>query len=315
MVIPELGAEAIALQGRTNGGRAAHPTAWARRPCAPGAHAHVDLAAAGERYIAELHGRLDELHEMLSFAERRLELDAGGRTGAAGRPGTRGRPEAAVRLARQQWLAAVRKLDGLVDAGASRSLPLLNALGRETGLLRVGPRTIRLSRRQTEFMTLLAGHPRGMTTDALALALYGDPGRPASVRTLLYRVRKAVAPWIHSERGWVRLEIEADFLVVQRLLRAGLTRDAARRYAATLLPSSDAPGIVEARNELDTWVRSAVMASGDPEALWAWLGSASGRDDALAWKRFAVDVDFLDPRRSLAASRIAGLGDSRALVA
>ena len=26
-------------------------------------------------------------------------------------------------------------------------------------------------------------------------------------------MRKAVAPWIHSERGWVRLEIEADFLV------------------------------------------------------------------------------------------------------
>ena len=249
---------------------------------------------------------------MLTFAERQLEREAGRRAEVGE---SRRRPEAAVRLARQQWLAAVRKLDGLIDAGSSRSLPVLNALGREQGLLRLGPRPIRLSRRQTEFLVLLAGHPRGMTTEELAFALYGDPGRPASVRTLLYRVRKAAAPWIHSERGWVRLEIEADFLVVQRLLRAGLTRDAARRYAATLLPSSDAPGVVEARDELDTWVRSAVMASGDREALWAWLKSASGRDDALAWKRFAVDVDFLDPRRSLAASRIAGLGDSPALAA
>jgi hypothetical protein len=252
---------------------------------------------------------------MLTFAERQLELETGGRAGIGGRPETRGRPEAAVRLVRQQWLAAVRKLDGLIDAGSSRSLPLLNVLGRERGVLCLGPRTIRLSRRETEFLVLLAGHPRGMTTEELAFALYGDPGRPASVRSLLYRVRKAVAPWIHSECGSVRLEIEADFVVVQRLLRAGLTRDAARRYAATLLPSSDAPGIVEARDELDTWVRSAVMASGDREALWAWLKSASGRDDPLAWKRFAVDADFLDPRRSVAASRIAGLADSSALAA
>jgi hypothetical protein len=252
---------------------------------------------------------------MLTFAEWQLGLEAGRRAAVAERPETRGRPEAAVRLARQQWLAAVRKLDALIDAGSNRSLPLLNALGRERGLLRLGPRTIRLSRRQTEFLVLLAGRPRGMTTEELAVALYGDPGRPGSVRTLLYRVRKAVAPWIQSERGWVRLEIEADFLVVQRLLRAGLTRDAARRYAAMLLPSSDAPGVVEARDELDAWVRSAVMASGDREALWAWLKSESGRDDALAWKRFALEVDFLDPRRSLAASRTAGLGDSPALAA
>jgi hypothetical protein len=281
----------------------------------PGTPSHGHAAAAAERYIAELRGRLDELHEMLTFAERQLELEAGGRVAVERRAASRARPEAAVRLARQQWLAAVNKLEGLIDAGSSRSLPLLKALGRERGLLRLGARTIRLSRRQTEFLVLLAGHPRGMTTEELAVALYGDPGRPASVRTLLYRVRTAVGPCIHSERGWVRLEIEADFLVVQRLLRAGLTRDAARRYAASLLPSSDAPGIIEARDELDTWVRSAVMASGDPEALWAWLSSASGRGDALAWKRFAVDVDFLDPRRSLAASRIAGLGEFSALAA
>jgi hypothetical protein len=171
-----------------------------------------------------------------------------------------------------------------------------------------------LSRRHTEILVILASHPHGMTTEALALALYGETGRPASARTALCRLRKDLAPWIHSERDRVKLEIEADFLVIQDLLRAGRAREAAQRYSAALLPRSEAPGVIDARDELDAWVRSAVMTSGDREALWAWLESGSGCDDVPAWKRFLADLDFADPRRPLAVSRLAGLRSTLTLV-
>jgi hypothetical protein len=50
-----------------------------------------------------------------------------------------------------------------------------------------------------------------------------------------------------------------------------------------------------------------VMTSDDHEALWAWLQSSSGHDDLAVWKRFLSDLAFGDPRRDLAATRLAKL--------
>jgi hypothetical protein len=241
-----------------------------------------------ERYVADLRRQLDEVHAKLAFAERQL---------------ARSRGEA----------GSVRALAGLSQVGAPA--------GPTGGVVELVPRasepavrTVDLSRRHTEILVLLAAHPDGMTTEELALALYGETGRPASVRTELCRLRKSLGPWIHNERKRVRLEIEADFLVVGRLLRAGRAREAAQRYATALLPHSEAPGVVDARDELDAWVRSAVMTSGDREALWAWLESGSGRDDVPAWKRFLADLDFGDPRRALAVSRLGRLRSALTVV-
>ena len=55
------------------------------------------------------------------------------------------------------------------------------------------------------------------------------------------------------------------------LLGAGEVREAAEAYAGPLLPGSDAPGIVAARERLEAWLRQAVMTADDPEALWAWV--------------------------------------------
>jgi hypothetical protein len=284
----------------------------------------TDLAVTTdwERYLADVHERLDEVHAKLSFAERQL-LDGAGAgppvLDVVGWPRLDASPDLlasppAVRLVREQWLAAVRKLDDLRTAASTPALPVLHALGRERGLLRHSGGTMELSRRHTEILVLLAGHPHGMTTEELALALYGETGRPASARTALCRLRKDLAPWLHTERDRVKLEVEADFLVIQGLLRAGRAREAAQRYSAALLPRSEAPGVVDAREELDAWVRSAVMTSGDREALWAWLESGSGCDDVPAWKRFLADLDFADPRRPLAQSRLAGLRSALTLV-
>jgi hypothetical protein len=215
--------------------------------------------------------------------------------------------DADLRLLLDRWLARARRLVDLADVGSGPPLPVLEALGRERGIVRLGHRKLRLSTRHTEILVLLASHPRGMTTEEIAASLYGDAGRPASVRTALCRMRKSFAPWISAERSRVTLKFDADFLVIQRLLRTGRTREAATLYSAALLPHSEAPGVVEAREELDAWVRSAAITCGDREALWSWLNSDSGEEDLLAWKRLLAELDFADPRRPLAVGRLTQL--------
>jgi hypothetical protein len=84
-------------------------------------------------------------------------------------------------------------------------------------------------------------------------------------------------------------------------------RAAAAAYPGPLLATSSAPGIEAARDELDGWVRQAVITSDDAEALWAWVSSDSGELDLTAWRRLIAALDYTDPRRSLAVARIAAL--------
>jgi hypothetical protein len=90
-------------------------------------------------------------------------------------------------------------------------------------------------------------------------------------------------------------------------------REAVEHYEAPMLPHSEAPGIVRAREELDAWVRQAAMSAEGRDVLWAWVQCASGRDDLPAWKRLLADLEFRDPRRSLAAAHLQSLRATYAL--
>lgn len=197
-----------------------------------------------------------------------------------------------------------------VDEPHPRTRPAtlrLTTLGCDRGLAALAGREVCLSHRHTEILVLLARQRDGLNAEQLTLALYGEEGKPQTVRSELFRLRKLLGPLIRTEPYRLTAQVEADFLDVERLLRAGQPCEAAQRYTAPLLPRSEAPGVVETREELDAWVRRAVLAAEDREALWAWLQSSSGRDDLPAWKRFLADLEFDDPRRALAASRLAHL--------
>jgi hypothetical protein len=195
-----------------------------------------------------------------------------------------------------------------------RSIRLVT-LGHDRGLVSLSGREVRFSQRHTEILVLLASRRSGMSAEQLALALYGGTGKPQTARIELFRLRKLVGPGIETDPYRLTLSVDADFVNVQDLLRAGRPRDAAQRYRAPLLPHSEAPGIVELREQLDAWIRHAVMTSSDHEALWAWLQSSSGHDDLPVWKRFLAHVTYEDPRRDLAATRIAQLRESLAIPA
>jgi hypothetical protein len=95
--------------------------------------------------------------------------------------------------------------------------------------------------------------------------------------------------------------------VVVGLLHRGRVREAAARYPGPILPRSSAPGVVHERDALEGWLRQSVMSSSDSDALWEWLQTQSGDADLAAWQRLLANLRFQDPRRSLAASRIAHL--------
>jgi hypothetical protein len=201
----------------------------------------------------------------------------------------------------------VRAAGGLARPTAARPLARLQLLGRERALLEVNGRTTELRPRLGEILALLCAHPEGRSADALCADLHGDEGRAASVRVEVSRLRKLLGPWIDTDRYRLTCDVETDVRRVEGLLRTGAVREAAEAYPGPLLPGSDAPAIVEAREQLDAWLRQAVMTSGDADALWVWVNSPSGHDDLGAWKRLLTHLEFRDPRHSLCASRVGEL--------
>jgi hypothetical protein len=190
---------------------------------------------------------------------------------------------------------------------AARPLARLELLGRERALLEVEGRITTLRPRLGEILALLCAHPEGMSAGALCADLHGDEGSPSSVRVEVSRLRKLLGPWIDTDRYRLTCDVETDVRRVEGLLRAGAVREAAESYAGPLLPGSEAPAIVHARDQLDAWLRQAVMTANEPDALWAWVNSPSGSDDLGAWKRLLSRLEFRDPRRSLCASRVGDL--------
>jgi hypothetical protein len=183
----------------------------------------------------------------------------------------------------------------------------LELLGRDHGVLELDGRRTKLRPRLAEILALLSARPEGLTAGALCADLHGDEGRASSVRVEVSRLRKLIGPWIETDRYRLTCDVESDVRRVEALLHAGAVREAAEAYPGPLLPTSEAPGVVEAREQLDAWLRQAVMRAGDAEALWAWVNGPTGRDDLGAWKRLLSELPFRDPRRSLCAARVGEL--------
>jgi hypothetical protein len=188
-----------------------------------------------------------------------------------------------------------------------RPLVKLRLLGCDQGDVSIDRHEVRLGRRHTEILALLSARPAGMTAEELATDLYGDSGQPGTVRVTMHRLRKLLGPWIATEPYRLTLDVESDVGRIRGLLDRGAVCEAAEAYAGPILPRSEAPGIERERDALESWLRQAVLTSDDQRALWAWVQTASGQDDALAWKRLLGELDYADPRRSLAAAQVAAL--------
>ncbi|WP_339127897.1 GAF domain-containing protein [Streptomyces sp. f51] len=166
----------------------------------------------------------------------------------------------------------------------------LTALGRDEAQLVADGRKIRLSRRHSEILVLLARHPEGLTGDELQCALYEDESvTPVTLRAELARLRRILGPGLLGSRPYrLTRAVESDAAVVERRLGTGAVTAAAAVYAGPLLPGSTAPAVVRLRRRLADGLRTAIIARRDPDLLADWVRAPWGEDDLVVWRALSA---------------------------
>jgi hypothetical protein len=292
-----------------------------------------ELATAHPHSLAlvEAAARMIEAELRVASAERAAALRErhGGRPGAvalssrrgliveSGDPELRGRrlviPPEGGEVGRELGLSLVAEPlggEGFLIWEAGRSLPAgaaaleASLLGRDGALVRAGGRSVALSPRHSEILCLLALAPEGIGAERLALHLYGEFGKPVTARAELSRLRRALPGAIAANPYRLAVELRDDRAEVEGLLAAGRIGEALARYPGPLLPASEVPLVVEARQRLDDGLREAILASGSADLLEGWLRNPSGEDDVEACRALVARLGGSDPRRPAAISRL-----------
>jgi tetratricopeptide (TPR) repeat protein len=177
----------------------------------------------------------------------------------------------------------------------------LHFLGAATA--RLGGKTTGLSQRFADLIAVLALHPEGMSGERLTLSVYGEFGNAKVCKAELARLRKKVP--LENRPYRLGTAVTADFLELDALLRDGRLMQALALYRGPLLPKSEAPEVVAAREQLDETLRQAVLASGNQEALWAL--AERWPEDLELQEVLIASLDKGDPRRASALARVKGL--------
>ncbi|MEU1020826.1 GAF domain-containing protein [Streptomyces sp. NPDC005904] len=186
--------------------------------------------------------------------------------------------------------AAESQLALLAPSARARGGVELSVLGRDEALLVAGGRKVRLSRRHSEIVVLLARHPEGLSGDELLHALYEDESVPqVTLRAEMARLRRALGAELLRSRPYRLAEpVECDVDTVERRLAVGAVAAAAAAYAGPLLPQSRAPALVRLRRRLADQLRVALVGHNDPDLLADWVHTPWGEEDLVAWRALAA---------------------------
>lgn len=171
-----------------------------------------------------------------------------------------------------------------------------------------------LGLRHAEILTLLDWHSAGLDGATLEELLYGqsNPGtesRAITLRAEIHRMRRALSaqdcPLTVSSRPY-RLDgdIRTDAALAREALRAGDLQDALAAAVGPVLPHSDAPGVVQIREELAGALREAVLQDADATQLWHYLTRAEAAEDEELWLMALRLLPADSPRRALAVSTL-----------
>ena len=166
--------------------------------------------------------------------------------------------------------------------------------------MRIDGVTTALSLRNAELLAVLAQHPAGLRGEEAADVLYGEHARLGTFKALVSRARRVVP--IDAPPYRIGRPFEADFMEVLKSLESGHLERALDIYRGPLLPESEAPAVVEAREHLEESLRQAVLASRDAEALIHLATRSDG--DLELWEEASRWLSSNDPRRPLVNARI-----------
>ncbi|MFD0224337.1 GAF domain-containing protein [Streptomyces hirsutus] len=211
-------------------------------------------------------------------------------------PHSLGFVQAVARAAESQLaLLAPRRPDG--------GGPGLATLGRDQAVLTAGGRSVRLSRRHSEILVLLARRPDGLTGAELLCALYEDESvTPVTLRAELARLRQVLGPGLLASRPYrLTAPLESDIAAVERRLAAGAVTTALAAYAGPLLPASRAPAVVRLRRRLADGLRAALIARSDADLLADWAHAPWGEEDLDVWRALVTARPTASNRAHLAS--------------
>jgi len=184
-----------------------------------------------------------------------------------------------------------------------RAAARLETLNRSEGILQLGQRRLRLSRRHTEILILLRERPEGMTGEQLADTLYDDFANPITLRVEINRLRRVVGDLVQSRPYRLAGDLHTDYDHVNAALAAGELAAAVAAYAGPMLPSSEVRGVAELRDLIDNRLRCAVLSSDDPAVIEAWA-TRNGGDDLEVWERLAVSRRAGVAQQALAVTQV-----------
>ncbi|MFI8103260.1 GAF domain-containing protein [Streptomyces sp. NPDC086023] len=188
----------------------------------------------------------------------------------------------------------------------------LRVLGRDEAVFAHGGRRVRLGRRHSEILLLLACRPEGMTGDELLVRLYEDETvSPVTLRAEMSRLRALLGPGVLLSRPYrLASPVTTDHAYVAEQLALGAVSAALSAYAGPLLPSSTAPEIARLRRRLADRLRAALVARGDAGLLGDWAYSPWGEGDLEVWRALAhaLPADRRGPALARARALDAELG-------
>ncbi|RBQ15696.1 transcriptional regulator [Spongiactinospora rosea] len=163
---------------------------------------------------------------------------------------------------------------------------------------------VHLSQRHAEILALLALNPGGMTADQLSFQLYGDLGKPVTIRAEMHRLRDQLGAAVAGKPYRLTCEVSADFVEVQRLLAGNDPTALAQAYRGPLLPRSESPALRRTRDELEGQVRARLLQHGSADALWLYAQTQYGRDDPHVLERLTILLPPGDHRAAVAHIRL-----------
>jgi hypothetical protein len=181
-------------------------------------------------------------------------------------------------------------------------------LGRPQGLLeRAGHRDV-LSLRHSEIVLVLSEHRGGLSGGELEAALSTHALSAVTVRAEVSRLRSTLGEEMLDSRPYaLRSPLATDVQHVRQALGAGRLREAVAAYAGPVLPASEAPGVVELRDDLRLLVRERLIGGGDAEALLAYGQSPGGREDHGVWSAAAQALPAGSARRAVVEQHLVEL--------
>ena len=173
----------------------------------------------------------------------------------------------------------------------------------------------RLANRHAEILALLDWHRTGLNATQLAYELFGElapnqlRARLTTVRAEISRLRKLLDTSQHpiallSQPYRLDTALTTDAAAAMHALDQGDITAALHYVPAEVLPHSEAPGIVEIRQQVAVTLREAVLADANAEQLWTYLGRRQAVNDVEAWMLALKILPPSSPRRAVATATL-----------